>query len=289
MSWEACVNEREQGCGSFLVGMNEIEAVGAEIDAESRRWAALCGRRPSERPWVFGLLIAPSAVIGFGLVQGGALAFLMRRQGVSVERIGAVISLLILPQTLYFLWSPITDFLMRRRTWVMVGATCAAVADGAGVSCSRTLARRRGGGGDVPERVLRAAGGVELRRDDGGAAVGASEAGGEEYYQAGSLGLGGLAASVLVSMSARTGQDMLGLVAAAMIGIPALFALAAPKQETIVTMGWARRCSGCGRSSRRRSFAGRRCLISLMMFPIASGSAVGLLTGVAIRTRRQWG
>jgi MFS transporter, PAT family, beta-lactamase induction signal transducer AmpG len=107
----------------FLVGMNEIEAVGAEIDAE-RGAGGLVQAQTSERPWVFALLIAPSAVIGFGLVQG-ALSFLMRRQGVSVERIGAVISLLILPQTLYFLWSPITDFLMRRRTWLMVGATCA--------------------------------------------------------------------------------------------------------------------------------------------------------------------
>src|SRR5260370_16984554 len=62
-----------------------------------------------ERPWLFGLLIAPNAVLAYGIISG-VLSYLLRRQGVGIGRSSEIISLLILPQTLYFLWSPITDF-----------------------------------------------------------------------------------------------------------------------------------------------------------------------------------
>ena len=80
---------------------------------------------PHERPWLFGFLIAPMAVLSNGLI-GGALAYLLRNQGVSPAREGSILALLNLPQTIYFLWSPVTDFWMRRRTWLMVAATAAA-------------------------------------------------------------------------------------------------------------------------------------------------------------------
>ena len=38
-----------------------------------------------------------------------------------------LIGLLALPTSLYFLWSPITDFLVRRRTWLLAGALSSAV------------------------------------------------------------------------------------------------------------------------------------------------------------------
>ena len=74
-----------------------------------------------ERPWVFGLLIAPNAVLAYGIIAG-VLSYLLRRQGVGIGRSSQIVALLILPQSIYFLWSPITDFWIRRRTWLMVGA-----------------------------------------------------------------------------------------------------------------------------------------------------------------------
>ena len=74
-----------------------------------------------ERPWLFGLLIAPNAVLAYGIISG-VLSYLLRRQGVGIGRSSEIIALLILPQTIYFLWSPITDFWIRRRSWLMVGA-----------------------------------------------------------------------------------------------------------------------------------------------------------------------
>src|SRR5277367_6739228 len=87
------------------------------------------GSNPStskERPWLFGLLIAPMAVLSNGLISG-ALSYLLRRQGVGIGRSSEIIALLILPQSIYFLWSPITDFWIRRRTWLIVGAVGAAL------------------------------------------------------------------------------------------------------------------------------------------------------------------
>jgi hypothetical protein len=75
-----------------------------------------------ERPWLFALLIAPMALLSNGLI-GGALSLLLRQQGTGLARIASIISLLTLPQTIYFLWSPVTDFWVRRRTWLMLGAT----------------------------------------------------------------------------------------------------------------------------------------------------------------------
>src|SRR5580692_3699038 len=104
--------------------MNEIEAVGAE---------AAMGVPPSGpsarggRPWLFSLLIAPSAVLMNGVVQGGVLSYLMRQHGVGIGRIGAIVSLISWPTSLYFLWSPITDFVVQRRTWLMIGAVTAGV------------------------------------------------------------------------------------------------------------------------------------------------------------------
>ncbi len=153
--------------------MNEIEAVGE---------AALLmpgGTESSgpERPWLYSLLIAPSAVAANGVIQGGVLAYLMSRQGMSSGNQSHLIGLLALPTSLYFLWSPITDFLVRRRTWLLAGAAVVGGADGGGVPRDEPGVDD-GGGADVSECLLQPTGGVELRRHDGRDAEGAAEAGG---------------------------------------------------------------------------------------------------------------
>src|SRR3984885_13689505 len=90
-----------------------------EVDLEQA--AGLDPSTPKERPWLFGLFIAPMAVVSNGIISG-VLSYLLRQQGVGIGRSSEIIALLILPQTIYFLWSPITDFWIRRRTWLMVGA-----------------------------------------------------------------------------------------------------------------------------------------------------------------------
>ena len=105
--------------------MNELQTVGAEALSGAPD-ETLEAMRP-ERPWIYGLLIAPSAVVANGVIQGGALSHLLRQQGVSIDTQSDLIDFLSLPTVLYFLWSPLTDFFIRRRTWLLTGSIVAAV------------------------------------------------------------------------------------------------------------------------------------------------------------------
>ena len=261
--------------------MNEIEAVGEEALMQPLPQHGPVGK---ERPWLFGLLIAPSAVVMNGVIQGGVLAYLLSVQGIGSGRQSRLIFLLSLPSWLYFLWSPITDFFIRRRTWALLGGMLAAVSMAfafhlgnlssalsltvmlLSACCSQLVVSSCGGmmGAMPSERNRRVA---------------------SSFYQAGGMGFGALAAWVLIWLSSRTGRDELGLAAGLLIVIPALFALAAPSHEISVgTFGETmRRVWGECKSTffRWEALPYTAC----MVFPMASGAAVSLLPGVA----RQFG
>jgi PAT family beta-lactamase induction signal transducer AmpG len=182
-----------------------------------------------ERPWLFGFLIAPNAVLAYGIING-VLSYLLRRQGVGIGRSSEIISLLILPQTIYFLWSPITDFWIRRRTWLMVGAVAGALTMAAAFNGRRL---------DTPSAValmfLSACFGQLIVSSCGGM-MGTlrSEAirrKASSSYQGGCLAVGALAVFVLARLAERMGMGPLGWIAAALIALPAFAAFAAPEQS----------------------------------------------------------
>jgi PAT family beta-lactamase induction signal transducer AmpG len=262
--------------------MNEIEAVGAE--------AALGGDKAggtvrADRPWLYSLLIAPSAVMMNGVVQGGVLAYLLSEQGIGSGGQSHMIFLLSLPTWLYFLWSPITDFFVRRRTWLLIGGLLAAVAMWASfhrpnLSSKAALAL-----------MLLSACCSQLVVSSCGGMLGAmrleqSRRIGSSFYQAGSMGFGALATWILVRQSSRVGRETLGLIAAALIGVPTLFALAAPKQEVIAESTFAKTMDRIWTEC-KTTFWRLEALpyIGCMVFPMASGAAISLLPGVA----RQYG
>ena len=259
--------------------MNEIQAVGAEAASGSSGQRDESAER--ELPWIYAMLIAPSAVVANGVVQGGVLAYLLSQQGVGSKGQSHLIFLLGLPTWLYFLWSPVTDFFVKRRTWLVAGAVSAAAfmaiafhlhSLSSGISealmlmsacCTQLVVSSCGGmmGAMSSERAKRAAGG---------------------YYQAGSLGFGALATWVLIRMSSRTTANILGLAAAAMIALPALLAFAAPQQETIATGTFTRSMERVWSEFRATFFRWDALpYAACMVFPMASGSAIGLLPGVA--------
>lgn len=243
------------------------------------------GDASRDRAWIFGLLIAPSAVTANGVIQGGALGYLLSLQHVTSGVQSHLIGLLSLPTSLYFLWSPITDFFVRRRTWSLAGGLLAAVfmavafqqpnlSSFAALSlmlisacCSQLVVSSCGGmmGALHSQQTRRVAGSI---------------------YQAGSMGFGALAAWVLIYSSSRVSQSMLGWLAAALIGIPSLAAFAAPRQAQPAG-------ESLGSTMQRvwgefkTTFLRWRALpyVACMTFPMASGAAVGLLPGVA----RQYG
>src|SRR5438105_5703269 len=193
----------------WLLRMNGIETVGAEALSSSPG----PGERGTARPWLYSLLIAPAAVVANGVIQGGVLAYLLSQQGIGSNGQSKVTTLLALPTSLYFLWSPITDFFIKRRTWLVVGGLLAALLMAAGfhqknlssnaslalmllsACCSQLVVSSCGGmmgamRGDRPKRVA------------------------GSFYQAGGLGFGAFAAWILVWLSSRASQDVLGITAA---------------------------------------------------------------------------
>jgi MFS transporter, PAT family, beta-lactamase induction signal transducer AmpG len=258
--------------------MNEIEVVGEEalLSPLPQGGAAVKGR-----PWLFALLIAPSAVLANGVIQGGVLSYLFRQQGISGLRASQIISLLSLPTMIYFLWSPITDFLMRRRTWLLWGGLGAGVLMAAAFQVtrldSRTAMLLMFAGACCSQLVVSSCGGMmgalgieRVRRVAG------------SFYQGGSLAFGAASVFVLILLSDKIKQGMLGLAAGALIAVPALLALAAPKQDVVVEDGF-------GKTMRRIWHEFKSTFLrweaipytACMVFPMGSGAAVGLLTGVA--------
>jgi uncharacterized protein YceK len=233
-----------------------------------------------ERPWLFGLLIAPMAVLANGVV-GGALSYLLRRQGVDPARGAGIVALLSLPQTIYFLWSPITDFWMRRRTWLMVAAAAAAAA-----MLTAFRARSLVAPWAVGLIFLSACFGQLIVAGCGGM-MGTlpSEAGrrrASSFYQGGSLAFGALAVFVLVSLSGRLSLGILGWISAAMIALPSLAALAAPEQRTVSEHGARETLERIWREFKATFLRWEAIPYTLTItFPMGSGAMIALLPGLA--------
>ena len=71
------------------------------------------------------MLFLPIA-LPYGIFQGflqTPLPFLLRKQGFAVGEIASLLSLLMLPNMLYFLWSPVLDIGLRKRTWLLLTST----------------------------------------------------------------------------------------------------------------------------------------------------------------------
>jgi len=233
-----------------------------------------------ERPWVFGLLIAPLAVLSNGLISG-ALFFLLLKQNVDVGRAAGIVAFLNLPQTLYFLWSPITDFWIRRRTWLMVASVAAAA-----VMLTAFHQASLASPWAVALMFLSACFGQLVVAGCGGM-MGTlhSEAGrrrASSFYQSGSMAFGALAMSALVVLSERMKLGALGWIMAAMIALPSLAALAAPEQRTVGGVGVRQTFAQIWHEFKVTFLRWRAIPYTLIvLFPMASGAMIGLLPGFA--------
>jgi hypothetical protein len=83
---------------------------------DSRRWPA---------PWLFGLLILPLGIYA-GFIWT-ALPFLLSKAGLPIAQIARINAILQIPPILMFLWTPVVDVKLRRRTWLVLGASATAL------------------------------------------------------------------------------------------------------------------------------------------------------------------
>src|SRR6516225_10918762 len=69
-------------------------------------------------PWLFGITVLPYGVY-YGFI-GTAMPYLLRNSGVAVDRIAGISALALAPAVWYFVWAPLADIGLRRRSWLML-------------------------------------------------------------------------------------------------------------------------------------------------------------------------
>jgi PAT family beta-lactamase induction signal transducer AmpG len=233
-----------------------------------------------ERPWLFGILIAPEAVIALGLVSG-ALTFLLRNEGVNPSRAASISALIAVPHTIYFFWSPVTDFWIRRRTWLLIAAVASAIALLAAFH-QPTLATPWA----VGLLFLGACLGVVVAAACGGM-MGAltsetNKRRASSAYQIGSLTIGAVAVFILLSFAGRFSLGTLGWIVAALIVLTALFALAAPPQMMIHEHSARETAVRIWREFKSTFLRWEALPYALLITsPCASGAMIGLLPELA--------
>ncbi|HZB87507.1 MAG TPA: MFS transporter [Terracidiphilus sp.] len=235
----------------------------------------------AERPWLFAFLIAPPAVIAIGLISG-ALSYLLRHEGIDPARASGIVALLALPHTIYFLWSPVADFGLRRRTWVLAGSAASAIVMAVAFHrhslASPWAVRLFFLGYCLAMIVAASAGGLmgalqsEVNRRRAGS-----------FYQCGSLLLGGLVVFAMVSLADRFSLGMLGWIVAAAIFLPSLFALAVPRGDPPSAHGLRETLAGIA-SEFRLTFLRWDAIpyTLLIVLPMCSGAMLGLLPALAV-------
>ncbi len=233
-----------------------------------------------ERPWLFGLLIAPEAVVAIGLVNG-ALSFLLRNEGVDPGRAASIVALLSIPHAIYFLWSPVTDFWMRRRTWLIASSASAALVFLIAFNLPRLSSPSA-----VWTLFVGACLGVVVAATCGGMmGMLRSETNrrrASSFYQTGSLGFGALAVFLLVSLAGQLSLGELGWIVAALIVLPSLAVLAAPAQPTLSEQS-AHATAARIWSEFKSTFLRWKAIpyTLLITAPFCSGAMIGLLPGLA--------
>lgn len=75
-------------------------------------------------PWLFGILGIPNGLANAIIVL--LMPYVLRKQGVPVDRIAEIVAVASIPNVWYFLYSPVVDLGLRRRTWIVLSASSAA-------------------------------------------------------------------------------------------------------------------------------------------------------------------
>src|SRR5678815_1582397 len=76
-------------------------------------------------PWIFLVLILPFGVVG-GYLQT-TLGYLLSQQHVPVSATAGLIALGFVPHTWKFLWAPIADTTLSRKSWYAIGAVLTSI------------------------------------------------------------------------------------------------------------------------------------------------------------------
>jgi MFS transporter, PAT family, beta-lactamase induction signal transducer AmpG len=264
-----------------------------EMEAALENDVSTAQRVRTPPPWLFSMLIGPSAVLMNGVVQGGMLAYFMTHHGVSIGRAAAIISTVSLPTSIYFLWSPITDFVVARRTWLVIGAITGGLLMAEAFRlpdmASRAAVVVMFLAACASQLVVASCGGMMGTLSEGKPRVLAGS-----FYQAGSAGFGALSAFVLIKLVDHSGwfaalahavggwQRLLIATLVLLIAGPGLIGLAVPRAREPSKDSFGTVIGRLGREFKATFWRWEAIPYTLLLtFPMNSSAAVGLLPGIA--------
>jgi MFS family permease len=237
---------------------------------DSRQWLA---------PWLFGLLILPLGIyVGFIWT---ALPLLLSQAGLTIGQIARINAILQVPPILLFLWTPVVDVKLRRRTWLVLGASATAllfwVACQLGTSHVKLFTALLFFAGVVAALVMASCGGLMATMLSLPAQAKASG-----WNQAGNFGGGVSGAAVVLWLVARFSLPVAGLGAAALVALPAFLAFTITEPAPIASP-WFR---GRFAQLRGEAFAlfrspRRRWSVLLLVAPGSTCAAQSLLPALA--------
>jgi MFS family permease len=161
--------------------------------------------------------------IFLGYIQT-ALPWLLRQAGHPVDQIGSIEALILAPMAIYFLWSPLVDFWIRRRTWMVLLAALSALMLAAAVlllARHPRLATWMLLAGFAVNLLTTSCGGalIALTLDEAGRAKAAA------WMQGGMLAAQALGGALLLYLARRLPAPLTAACAAALVAAPALIAL----------------------------------------------------------------
>jgi MFS transporter, PAT family, beta-lactamase induction signal transducer AmpG len=223
----------------------------------------------------------PHAVVTGG-VTGSLVSYLLREQGVSPHSIASQRALLLLPGSLFFLWSPVTDFLLRRRTWFLASSVAAALAVMLALEMKSYASRSAVTLLWIASCLIllgsAALGGLvaSLMRQDQKTRVGC-------FLQAGNLAGGALSGGGLLLLASHVSKLTLGVAAAAITLVPASLALLLHEPAVVKrSKNFAAEMLLMGREF-KKTFLRLSALpaVLLLMSPLGSGGAIGILSSIA--------
>jgi PAT family beta-lactamase induction signal transducer AmpG len=219
--------------------------------------------------------------IFLGYVQT-ALPWLLRQTGFSVDRIGAIEALILAPMALYFLWSPLVDFWLRRRTWMVLLAALSALMLAAAIlllAGHAQLATWMLFIGFAVNLLTTSCGGalIALTLDEAGRAKAAA------WMQGGMLAAQALGGALLLYLGRRLSTAETAFCAAALVAAPALIALTIAEQAPQGTTDdlWLT-VKIMGREIRATLFAWRSLpALLLLVSPVGTAAAQSLFAAMA--------
>lgn len=231
-------------------------------------------------PWAFSLLILPLGIIvGF---KATPLPFLLAQAGVSIDRIASISSMVNLPGTFVFLWAPLADVKLRRRTWLSLGIFGSALfaciyfplIGPSHLTWMTTLILTAG----VAESLIVAAcGGLMVRTLSTLAQVKASA-----WWQAGFLGGGALGGAAILWLAERMPLLFVGFCAAALIALPGFLPFSISEPHPAPSPLFRGRAVQIGKEIRDViRTPGRRWSAALLVAPGGTGAAMFLLPAIA--------